>query len=123
MENLLLKEKRLLEGMYLIVLPEQKYFDIILTEQNFSFTTNLNDIVESMTFKNSIENPLFYQYLKFITTKQREVSQLKNQLASEKSESQKLVLEKKIESIDKEVYLSETNLLKKLKSIFFYQNN
>ena len=77
-------EKELLEGMYLIVLPEQKYFDIILTEQNFSFTTNLNDIVESMTFKNSIENPLFYQYLKFITTKQREVSQLKNQLASEK---------------------------------------
>ena len=59
--------------MYLIVLPDQKYFDIILTEQNFNFTTNLNDIVESMTFKNSVENPLFYQYLKFITKKQREV--------------------------------------------------
>ena len=57
MENLLQGEKELLEGMYLIVLPDQKYFDIILTEQNFNFTTNLNDIVESMTFKNSVENP------------------------------------------------------------------
>ena len=112
-------EKELLEGMYLIVLPEQKYFDIILTEQNFNFTTNLNDIVESMTFKNSVENPLFYQYLKFITTKQREVSQLKNQLASEKSESQKLVFEKNIEIIDKEVLSFRDKFVEKNSNLFF----
>ena len=72
-----------------------------------------------MTFKNSVENPLFYQYLKFITTKQREVSQLKNQLASEKSESQKLVLEKNIESIDKEVLSFRDKFVEKNSNLFF----
>ena len=72
-----------------------------------------------MTFKNSVENPLFYQYLKFITTKQREVSQLKNQLGSEKSESQKLVLEKNIESIDKEVLSFRDKFVEKNSNLFF----
>ncbi len=112
-------EKELLEGMYLIVLPNQKYFDVILTEQNFSFSTNINNIVESMTFKNSEENFLFYQYLKFITNKQKNVSQLKNQLASEKSESKKLILEKNIESIDEEVLKFRDGFIEKNSNLFF----
>ena len=112
-------EKELLEGMYLIVLPNQKYFDVILTEQNFSFSTNINNIVESMTFKNSEENFLFYQYLKFITNKQKNVSQLKNQLASEKSESKKLILEKNIDSIDEEVLKFRDGFIEKNSNLFF----
>jgi len=112
-------EKGLPEGMYLIVLPNQKYFDVILTEQNFSFSTNINNIVESMTFKNSEENFLFYQYLKFITNKQKNVSQLKNQLASEKSESKKLILEKNIESIDEEVLMFRDGFIEKNSNLFF----
>ena len=40
-------------GMYMIVLPNQKYFDLVISEQQFSFKTNINSLVESMEFTNS----------------------------------------------------------------------
>ena len=40
-------------GMYLIVLPNQQYFDLVISEQKFSFKTNINSLVESMKFTNS----------------------------------------------------------------------
>ena len=112
-------EKNLLGGMYLIVLPNQKYFDIIVTEQNFSFSTELNSIVENITFKNSYENPLFYDYLKFITKNQKEVATLKNQLASIKIEKQKLEIEKKIEDIDSKVLIYRDKFVKENSKLFF----
>ena len=38
-------------GMYLIVLNDQQYFDIILSEQHFSFSTSVNNLVGDMTLK------------------------------------------------------------------------
>ena len=38
-------------GMYLIVLNDQQYFDIIVSEQHFSFSTSVNNLVGDMTFK------------------------------------------------------------------------
>ena len=49
-------DKELKGGMYLIVLPNQKYFDIIISDTHFSFKTDINDLVGAMTFKNSVEN-------------------------------------------------------------------
>ena len=42
-------EKKLDGGMYLVVLPEQKYFDIIISEQRFSFKTDLKNLVTNMS--------------------------------------------------------------------------
>ena len=41
-------KERLDGGMYLIVLPEQKWFDIIISEQKFKFKTSLNNLVDDM---------------------------------------------------------------------------
>ena len=59
--------------MYLVVLSESKYFDLIVSEQNFSFSTKIDDLVGSMTFKGSEENPPFYDYLNFIIEMQNTV--------------------------------------------------
>ena len=58
--------KTLKGGMYLVVLSENQYFDIIISEQHFSFSTELNNLIGAMTFKNSQENPPFYEHLNFI---------------------------------------------------------
>ena len=70
-------EKELSGGMYMVVLPNQQYFDIVISEQKFSFSTNINSLVKSMKFTNSKENTPFYKYLNFITDKQREVTPLR----------------------------------------------
>ena len=61
--------KKLKGGMYLVVLSESRYFDLIISEQHFSFSTKLDDLVGSMIFKDSKENPPFYEYLNFIMKK------------------------------------------------------
>ena len=73
-------ERELKGGMYLVVLSNQKYFDIIVSEQHFSFSTKLNDLIGGMSFKNSNENPPFYEYLNFITKMQKQVTPIRKQL-------------------------------------------
>jgi len=70
-------DKKLDGGMYLIVLPNQKYFDLIITEQKFSFKSKISDLVSNMSFLNSKENTPFYDYLNFIVKKQKEVAPFK----------------------------------------------
>ena len=64
-------KKSLQGGMYLVVLPGNKYFDIIVSEQQFGIKTDINSLVPSMRFKNSKENTLFYEYLNFITNRDK----------------------------------------------------
>ena len=76
-------------GMYLIVLNDQQYFDIIVSEQHFSFSTSVNNLVGDMTFKNTEENPPFYAYLNFIINMQKEVTPLRQQIEQAEGEQKK----------------------------------
>ena len=50
-------------GIYLVVLPSKKYFEVILDkEQNFSMETDTIDLVNKMKVKGSDDNILFYKY-------------------------------------------------------------
>ena len=101
--NFSFKGTRELEGgMYLVVLPNQQFFDIIISEKKFSFNTKLDDLVGSMNFKNSKENTPFYNYLRFITEMQKEVTPIRNEMESA-TEERKLVLKNMSEKIDNKV--------------------
>lgn len=54
-------------GMYMVVLPGQVYFEILLdSNQTFGIETTHNEFVNSMKFKNSPDNEAFYDYMKFL---------------------------------------------------------
>ena len=111
-------EKKLDGGMYLVVLPEQKYFDIIISEQRFSFKTDLKNLVTNMSFRNSKENTPFYNYLNFIVEKQKQVAPLKSRLVNASgTEKEKLTFEQK--NIDKEVTDFRNKFLTENPDIFF----
>ena len=111
-------ESELEGGMYLIVLPEQKYFDIIISEQKFSFKSNLKDLVANMSFKDSKENTPFYNYLNFIVDKQKEVAPLKSKMANANGvEKEKLTLKQK--EIDNQVTNFRNKFLSEYPDIFF----
>jgi hypothetical protein len=86
--------KELKGGMYMVVLSESKYFDLIISEQNFSFSTNVNNLVSEMTFKNSKENPPFYEYLNFIVEMQKQVTPIRQQLESSEGEKKEIIANK-----------------------------
>jgi thiol-disulfide isomerase/thioredoxin len=111
-------KKKLNGGMYLVVLSENKYFDLIVYEQNFSFSTKLDDLVGSMSFKNTEENPPFYEYLNFIIDMQKQVTPIRQQLELAEGET-KNNLQIKAKEIDEKVKKYRTNFITNNSDIFF----
>lgn len=105
-------------GMYLIVLNDQQYFDIIVSEQHFSFSTSVNNLVGDMTFKNTEENPPFYAYLNFIINMQKEVTPLRQQIEQAEGEKKKEI-QNKITLADNKVKKYREDFLKNNSDIFF----
>ena len=111
-------KERLDGGMYLVVLPQQQWFDIIISEQKFKFKTSLDNLVGKMEFINSSENTPFYSYLNYITNKQKEVAPIREKLkTASANETEKL--KKQQDKIDSDVLNYRTDFLKKHQNIFF----
>jgi thiol-disulfide isomerase/thioredoxin len=86
-------------GIYLIVLPGNNYFETIITdEQNFSMETDTADFVRNMTITNSSENTVFYDYLKYVNTKDKQVQDLRKN-----SKTDSINVTNQLIAIDKEV--------------------
>ena len=111
--------KELEGGIYLVVLPGGKYFELIISEQKFSFTTDKNDLVQSMRFQNSRENTAFYEYLNYITEKQNEVSPLKEKQSNAKSEEEKEKIQQEIAKVDEDVRSYRNIFNNKYPNVFF----
>ncbi|MAO01941.1 MAG: hypothetical protein CMD05_03305 [Flavobacteriales bacterium] len=111
-------KKELSGGMYLVVLSNQRYFDIIISEQHFSFSTDVNNLVESMEFKNSKENPPFYQYLSFIGKMNSQVTPIRQKMETV-NKNEKITLQKQIDDINNQVIKYRDNFIKKNSNIFF----
>ena len=112
-------DQKLDGGIYLLVLPDGKYFELIISEQKFSFTTDKDDLVSSMRFQNSKENTAFYEYLKYITEKQKEVSPLKEKKSNAKSEEEKGKIQVAIAKVDDAVRAYKNTFNKKYPNVFF----
>lgn len=95
-------KKPLKGGVYSIVLPGQKYFELILNEHFIDLATDTVNLVENMKIKKSVENKLFFDYLKFMNQKQKEVMPLRNQVKTATGE-EKEKLEAQISKIDEAI--------------------
>ena len=97
--------ERIPAGMYMIVLPGQKYFEVIIDKnQHFEIATEMDRFVETMEFKGSPENTLFYEYISYLREKSREVAPIREKLNDpDISEEQRDSLQEKSKEVDKQV--------------------
>lgn len=103
--------KKLPSGIYLIVTkPDNNYFQIMVNddEQKFSITTNPLDPYIQAKIKDSKDNVLFFDYMKFLSDKRKE-AEAANALKARDS----INAVKKLEALDKEVKDYQLNLIKK----------
>ncbi|MBS4014453.1 MAG: redoxin domain-containing protein [Bacteroidetes bacterium] len=102
------------KGMYMIVLPGQQYFDIIIdNDQFFEINSELKDISGKLTFKGSAENSSFYEYLRTLKPFSDNISELRKimnelELGTERRES---VL-KQIKDIEDKVHSLQQDFIK-----------
>ncbi len=71
------KGKDLDAGIYLFVVPGMKYFEFLAVEPKVALETDLANMVSLMKVKTSVENTIFFDYLKFIEGKQKEAEAIK----------------------------------------------
>jgi peroxiredoxin len=98
-------EELLPGGIYLIITPAKKFFEIIIDREQFlSVETDTTDFIGKMKIKGSPDNQLFYEYLKYIDAKQKEAEPYRGALKKikENKDSSKL-MQDKLTAIDKEV--------------------
>ena len=91
-------------GIYLIVLPNKTYFEIIVNEQKFTIETDTVDYVANMKVSGSVENKLFNDHQKFIIEKTRSTQSLRTRLDANKDNKDSTeAIRKQISAIDKDV--------------------
>jgi peroxiredoxin len=102
-------------GIYAVVAPGQKYFEIILAENELMIETDVNNFIGKMNIVKSKENSIFYDYIRYLGTQK----QLKDK-ATQKANSAKTLKKDKEEKkyraeaieIDKKVLEYQRNLVK-----------
>jgi len=102
-------------GIYFVVLPDRKYFEIILDkEQVFSLETDTADLINNMRVRNSVDNQLFYDYLKFIDTKHKKIAPLSDKIKELEEGDPKIEgLREQIKGINKQVEDYKLNFIEK----------
>ncbi|MBI3509738.1 MAG: DUF5106 domain-containing protein [Bacteroidetes bacterium] len=94
-------------GIYLVVLPNKKYFEVILAdEQHFMVETDTADMIKNMKVTGNKENQYFYEYLNYLSGLQSQMEPLQNEMKSAREHNNKdsiAMLQKKMSAIDSTV--------------------
>ena len=106
-------------GIYLIVFPEGKYTEIIVSEQQFSFTSDITNLVASMNFKNSKENDVFYAYMQGLSLMQEKSIEYQSKIDAATNNSEKQKLQEEFRILGKEVAMFQENFIENNSDAFF----
>ena len=101
-----------------MLLSNNRLFDIIITEQKFSFNTSIENMYEQMEFKNSKENPPFYNYINYMSKLKSKTSPLVEKLKSVDNK-EKEQLQEELQKINEEVKKFQNTFIKDYSNIFF----
>ncbi|TAH25565.1 MAG: DUF5106 domain-containing protein [Cytophagales bacterium] len=106
-------------GLYLVVYPGKRYFEMVCKEQNFSLETDTTDPYKFMKVKNSIENQLFYDHLNFLPSRRIKIDSLsKVYEALKDNKEEREAIRQKIVATDKEVKDFKSDIIKKHPNTF-----
>jgi thiol-disulfide isomerase/thioredoxin len=95
----------------LVVLSKDRYYEMVINEQNFTFESDTADFVGN--FKTtSKENKLFYELQNFIKEKSREATAIQQTAKLRNDNVQTQISQKKIENIQKEIIDYKNSFLK-----------
>jgi thiol-disulfide isomerase/thioredoxin len=98
-------KEKLPGGMYFIVLPKTKYFEVVITnEQNFTIETDTSNFVKNMKVKGNMEDKRFYEYLNYAVLREKILEPLKRRYQQNKDNKDSIeIIRKEMDKIDKEV--------------------
>lgn len=101
-------------GVYLLVIPpDNKFIHILIPadQQQFSLVVDMNDIVTSARFKGSVENEIYYDYLRELDKRRPRAEELKRLMVEDSLKKETYKVE--LDDIDRQVDKIQQDVLKK----------
>ncbi|CAN5793744.1 hypothetical protein BH11BAC7_BH11BAC7_20600 [soil metagenome] len=91
-------------GIYFVVLPGKKYFEIILSDnQKFTVETDTVDFIRTMKVTGNKENQYFYEYLNYLSSQQKSMEPIQAKIKQTKNKDSIVMLQRKAAVIDSTV--------------------
>lgn len=98
-------------GVYAVVVPGPKYFEVIVNEPVIKLTTAKDDLLPKLVINESRENQLFIDYIRFLNTKKEEGDALRARNDAASDPIAKGQVKAQMEALDKEVKQYQTDLI------------
>lgn len=105
-------------GIYLLVFPDQKYFEFILNEPQFGLEADAADIVHTMKVNGSAENTAYFEYLRNIDGLQKQGMDLGKQLEATEDEEEKKSIREELKEVEKKAREVKEKLIAKYPDLF-----
>ncbi len=115
-------DKAIDRGMYLLVVPGEKYFEFIIADdQDFTLETHAPDFVENMKVSGSLDNELFYRDMKHIISKREayEKASARYLKIKEEKPDSAAILKETMENLDSDVRSFRAEIKKKYPQTFY----
>ena len=91
------------EGVYLLVLPRNRYVEFVVGEQFQSMEFDTVDAISSMKIKEGLENQVFYSYQRLMSQMGRDAAPIRAAMSATKNPDSTAKFRAKMEAIDKDV--------------------
>lgn len=98
-------------GVYAVVTPGPKLFEVILNEPKVVLTTTKEDLLGNLTIKESRENEVFLGYIRFLNDRKAEGDRLRGQLDANSDPLAKAGIRKQLEDLDTRVKTYQRELV------------
>ncbi|MEZ4738202.1 MAG: DUF5106 domain-containing protein [Flavobacteriales bacterium] len=98
-------------GMYAVVIPGPKFFEMVVNEPVIKMASDTIDLVGNLTVKASKENQLFHDYIRFLNERKKESDALKALMDKGQDPMGRSALKAQMEDLDKAVKAYQRNLI------------
>ena len=98
-------------GVYAVVTPGPKLFEVILNEPKVVLSTAKDDLLGNLTIKESKENEVFLAYIRFLNERKADGDRLRGQLDANSDPLAKAGIRKQLEDLDTRVKTYQRDLV------------
>jgi thiol-disulfide isomerase/thioredoxin len=100
-------------GVYAVVVPGPKYFEILVNEPLVQIETDKEDLMGGLVVKKSRENQVFLDYVRFINAKRSEADAVNKEREASEDPVRKAALKERLQAFENEIKAYQQDLVAK----------
>ena len=100
-------------GVYAVVIPGPKYFELLVNEPSVQMETDKDDLMGKLVVKKSKENQVFIDYVRFINEKRMRADEVNKEREATEDPARKAALKEQLVGLENEIKAYQKALVEK----------